>query len=326
MVNKVDGNNYYVYTKQKKLDVPDTGEKFNLDYKQGDTSSETKNKKEVSEEEKRQEAERLGVRLELSGNGGNADAGRRKQEEAAKSQNTSARTPLFETVRTYVMSVITAVREFFRSIWNDQPSADVSREESAGTEQDASLEILQEMNQDMSLDPSGESAGQGESLEFLGESAGQGESLEFPGEAAGQGESLEFSGKSAGQGALLELSGETVQDEPWEVFGEAVRNAAPGPSHRSARETGRSGEEIIDASDERSVLAMDEERRNREIQKSLRDGNMEQVIRLLTENGKRTVARNSTLLTSYDKNGRVVEPNASDRQRALYGDKNTWKL
>ena len=84
--------------------------------------------------------------------------------------------------------------------------------------------------------------------------------------------------------------------------------------------------EFIDASDERSVAAMDEERRNREIQQSLRDRDMEHVIRLLTDNGKRTIAKNSTLLTSYDRNGRVIEPNASDREKALYGNRNTWEL
>ena len=71
---------------------------------------------------------------------------------------------------------------------------------------------------------------------------------------------------------------------------------------------------------------VDEESRNRKIQQSLRNGDIEQVISLLTENGKRTVAKNSTLLTSYDRNGRVVESNASDRQRVLYGDKNSLKL
>ncbi len=254
MVNKVDGNNYYVYTKQKKIDIPDTGEKFNLDYKQGETSSEAKNKDEISEEQKQQTAERLGVRLELSNNGRNADAERRKQEETSKTQSAPAQMPLLETIRTYIVSAITAIREFFHNIWNDEPQQ--------GTVQD----VLEETVQD----------------------------------------------------GLLDASQEAVTDE----FRESIKEAG----QEIPRQAVNGLEEIIDASDERSVLAMDEERRNREIQQSLRNGDMEQVISLLTENGKRTVAKNSTLLTSYDKNGRVVEPNASDRQRALYGDKNTLKL
>ncbi|MDE5801656.1 MAG: hypothetical protein K2I22_01925 [Lachnospiraceae bacterium] len=215
MVNKVDGNNYYVYTNQKKIDLPDTGEKFGLGYQNNESPTEAKDNKEVFDQEK-QRAERGGVMLELSGRGRDAGADRQKQMETAKAQgeSESKQVPLLETIRTYVMAAITAVREFFYKIWNEQPQEDVSQEPV----------------------------------------------------------------------------------------------------------------EIIDVSDEVSGLAADEERWNREIQQSLRDGDMDQVIKLLTENGKRTVAKNSTLLTSYDKNGRVVEPNASDRERALHGDRNTWKL
>ena len=253
MVNKVDGNNYYVYTKQKKLDVPDTGEKFNLDYKQGETSSQTKKKDEVSEEEKQQAAERLGVRLDLSDNGRNADAERRK-EEAAGAKNASAQQPLLETIRTYIVSAISAIREFFHNIWNDQPSEGTPREMTEETAQDMYSDVIQEAVTDGSRD------------------------------------------------TILETGSGVSQERT------------------------RALEEILDVSDEISVLTMNEERRNREIQQSLRDGDMKQVISLLTDNGKRTIAKNSTLLTSYDKNGRVVEPNASDRQRALYGDRNTLKL
>ena len=70
----------------------------------------------------------------------------------------------------------------------------------------------------------------------------------------------------------------------------------------------------------------DEENSEREIQKHLQNGDMEQVIRILTDNGRKTPARNSTLLTSYDRNGRMVKLDASVRQRTLYGDRNTRKL
>ena len=69
-----------------------------------------------------------------------------------------------------------------------------------------------------------------------------------------------------------------------------------------------------------------EDRLNQEIQPYLRKGDLNQVINLLTDNGKKTAARNSTLLTYYDRNGKMVEPSASDSQRILYGDRNTRKL
>lgn len=85
-------------------------------------------------------------------------------------------------------------------------------------------------------------------------------------------------------------------------------------------------EEDVVPVEEGDDFPMDEASRDRQIQQSLRSGNLSQAISFLTENGKRTLAKNSTLLTSYDKNGRIVETSASDRQRVLYGDKNSLKL
>lgn len=83
------------------------------------------------------------------------------------------------------------------------------------------------------------------------------------------------------------------------------------------------GYEELDAA---GVYRMDSEKRNREIQQYLHSGDLEQVLNLLTDNGKRTIARNSSLLTYYDKKGRRVEPNASDRERILNGDANVRLL
>lgn len=269
MINKVDGNNSYTYTKPKKVDIPDTGEKFNLGYQKKESSSGANDKSQISEQEKQQALERSGVRLELSVGGQAAEADRRKQAEAAKTQNenASARLPLLETIRTYIMAAITAVREFFHTIWNDQPPESAS--------QDSQEEQLLE---------------------------GDLEEMQWSENISEIVETSEGAFKDGQQ------ENEILQD---------VRLMEGGS---------RESEEIIDTSDEASVLALEEERRNREIQQSLRNGDMEHVISLLTDNGRKTIAKNSTLLTSYDKNGRVVEPNASDRERALYGDKNTWTL
>ncbi len=226
MINRVDGNNYYTYTGQKKIEIPDTGEKFNLDYKNNESSPETKDKKGISDQEKQQQTKRDGVVLELSGRGRDAGSDRQRQTETAKTQSESkpGRVPLLKTIQTYVMAVITAVREFIYNIWND-PSQE-------GVSQDVQL----------------------------------------------------------------------LEDIPQEPM------------------------ESIDVSDETSALDLEEECRDREIQEFLRIGDMDQVINLLTDNGKKTIARNSTLLTSYDKNGKVVEPSASDMERVLHGNRNTWEL
>lgn len=84
-----------------------------------------------------------------------------------------------------------------------------------------------------------------------------------------------------------------------------------------------SAETDVDAG---TAYRINNEKLDREIQPYLRKGNLDQVINLLTDNGRRTIAMNSSLLTYYDKNGRMVEPNASDRERILHGDGNTRKL
>ncbi len=69
-----------------------------------------------------------------------------------------------------------------------------------------------------------------------------------------------------------------------------------------------------------------EAERDEKIRKQLRSGNLEQVINLLTDDGRRTMAKNSTLLTYYDKSGKLTQLNASDRERILHGDRHVRKL
>ena len=83
-------------------------------------------------------------------------------------------------------------------------------------------------------------------------------------------------------------------------------------------------EEAVPESAESQIAA--QQRLDRVIQPYLRNGDLNQVISLLTDHGRKTAARNSTLLTYYDRNGRMTEPSASDRERILYGDRNTRKL
>ena len=66
--------------------------------------------------------------------------------------------------------------------------------------------------------------------------------------------------------------------------------------------------------------------RDARIRKHLRSGNLDQVISLLTDDGKRSIAKNSTLLTYYDRSGQLRQINASDRERILHGDRNVREL
>ena len=91
------------------------------------------------------------------------------------------------------------------------------------------------------------------------------------------------------------------------------------------RETVVKTDAVVTSEPEVDVKAIEAER-DEKIRKQLRSGNLEQVINLLTDDGKRSIAKNSTLLTYYDKSGKLTQLSASDRERILHGDRNVRKL
>lgn len=58
----------------------------------------------------------------------------------------------------------------------------------------------------------------------------------------------------------------------------------------------------------------------------LKSGDISELERYLSENGEKTLAKNSGLLTFYDKSGKIVNVDSSDSNRILHGDRNSWKL
>lgn len=256
MVNKIDGNNYYVYPKPQKVNIPDNGEKFSLGYEKDGLQAGLKDKEQVADQEKQQAAEQSGVRIELSSKG----VEKQRQAEATERSNASGRTSLLESIRTFLTAAIAAVKDIFGRIWNDPTPKDGSELADADALKDAgAVDIMEGM------------AGAGD----IG--------------AAGDRESSETTG-------IIRVT---------EIM-DATASA--------------------DTAEDTAAFRTDEVDPDREIRRHLKNGDVEQVIRLLTDNGRKTAARNSTLLTFYDKNGRLVKPDASVQQRTLYGDKNTQKL
>lgn len=82
----------------------------------------------------------------------------------------------------------------------------------------------------------------------------------------------------------------------------------------------------VSVRDEKEDFEAKQAERDEKIRKHLRSGNLEQVISLLTDDGKRSVAKNSTLLTYYDKSGKLTQLSASDRERILHGDRHVRTL
>lgn len=85
-------------------------------------------------------------------------------------------------------------------------------------------------------------------------------------------------------------------------------------------------EDAVTEDEDQETFAAHMAERDEKIRKHLRSGNLEQVISLLTDDGRRSVAKNSTLLTYYDKNGKLTQLSASDRERILHGDRHVKNL
>lgn len=59
---------------------------------------------------------------------------------------------------------------------------------------------------------------------------------------------------------------------------------------------------------------------------ALKSGSLSQIERLVTQNGSKRLAHNSDLLTYYDRRGKFVEMDETEKHRVLFGDKNILKL
>ena len=87
--------------------------------------------------------------------------------------------------------------------------------------------------------------------------------------------------------------------------------------------------EEADRTDEAGDLPKNSSVKERLTEEYKREKNLsgyEEMMNTVTENGERTLAKNSTLLTYYDRSGKLTQINASDRERILHGDRSTKKM
>lgn len=62
------------------------------------------------------------------------------------------------------------------------------------------------------------------------------------------------------------------------------------------------------------------------VDRAVKSGNLRQIEQLVTDNGAKRLAHNSDLLTYYDRRGKFVEMDETEKYRVLFGDKNVMKL
>ncbi len=255
MVNRIDNNNPYEYSRTKNVNPGsriEEGEKFRLDYGNGTNLSREEQKEKIdktaSGNTRNSDADREGVRLELSGQG--QEALRRVKSPGRDTEGTDTKQPsALESLRGMVRTVMDAVKAILHRIWYDAP-------------------------------------------------------------------------KEAESGIGIEQSAAALETEPEQI--EKLKNEENG---ETAKEADSPFQEHPPTAEELTFQMRSEEVRiDREVQPYLKSGDLSHVLSLLTDNGRKTVAHNSTLLTYYDRNGNVVEPSASDRERILHGDRNAKQL
>lgn len=59
---------------------------------------------------------------------------------------------------------------------------------------------------------------------------------------------------------------------------------------------------------------------------AVKSGSIEKIEQFVTNNGTKRLAHNSDLLTYYDRRGKIVEMDETEKHRVLFGDKNVLKL
>lgn len=80
-----------------------------------------------------------------------------------------------------------------------------------------------------------------------------------------------------------------------------------------------------DVTETSSIDAL-EASRDTKIRKALSEGNRDEFRSLISDDGKRQPARNTSMLTTYDSSGQLVNINPSDENKILHGDRHTTKL
>lgn len=74
-----------------------------------------------------------------------------------------------------------------------------------------------------------------------------------------------------------------------------------------------------------SIDALEAERDSK-IRQALADGNRDEFRSLISDDGKKIPAHNTSMLTTYDSSGKLVNIDPSDENKILHGDRGTRKL
>ncbi len=308
MIDKVSNQKYYEYSKinqQRRETTESSG--FHMDpgdqgviYERGSQKKSEKPKGAAAEKDapKASAQARPGVKVEISRQG--------YRKTGTKQQGAS----LAEGVQKYVAIAIGFLKSLWDKIWNDKTEV----------KQEGFPEILE--GKLSGQDGTGETAAPQDGTSFFGgmepqESSGSAQGAEGRGASffggIGTQESPGSAQGAAGSGAPF-FGGIGTQESPGSAQGAAGSGASffggIGSQEAAAKP----------AAVERPAYTQEE------IRRIFRRGNRQEIEDFLSNHGERRLAKNTELLTQYDRRGSIIGIDHAQKELILFGDKNEIRL
>lgn len=335
MIDKIKGNDVYGYADQKKRKNPAVRAYENTPG-QKEAAGHKIDQKRGTGSMKQPEKGSQGVILDLSSQSG------REKAKAAQTDGEALSGVLTQTLRKLFAPVIRWLKNFWESDTaaagnagkmrpgSNQADADgLQPQQAAAGQIDASM---QQQKDAAGIDVE-MSAAQGAAEHTAGQIQGQTEEMAL----TAQQETSEYTAQQQ-KDAAADIQGQT-EDGRSGVLGTAASDLIQGSLEQAGEAadlTAQTAYGILESSrvemeDDLQGLPPLEDiddlpKYGAISDEAVKSGNLEQIEQLLTRNGARQLAHNSDLLTYYDRRGRLIELDETQRYRVLHGDKNVLKL
>ncbi len=335
MIDKIKGNDVYGYADQKKRKNPAVRAYENTPG-QKEAAGHKIDQKRGTGSMKQPEKGSQGVILDLSSQSG------REKAKAAQTDGEALSGVLTQTLRKLFAPVIRWLKNFWESDTaaagsagkmrpgsNQADAGGLQPQQGAAGQIDASM---QQQKDAAGIDVE-MSAAQGAAEHTAGQIQGQTEEMAL----TAQQETSEYTAQQQ-KDAAADIQGQT-EDGRSGVLGTAASDLIQGSLEQAGEAadlTAQTAYEILESSrieteDDLQGLPPLEDiddlpKYGAISDEAVKSGNLEQIEQLLTRNGARQLAHNSDLLTYYDRRGRLIELDETQRYRVLHGDKNVLKL
>ena len=195
---------------------------------------------------------------------------------------------IIEGVRKYVTVAVDFLKSLWNKIWNDNPASP----------KEHFPEILEEKLSGQ--EGAGEAQGAKDATAFFGgvDTQGENDSAAFFGGIDAQSWGAAERNAQAGQPVFGQPAEQGIADRFWNRISPTAKPGVPEPASYTQEE----------------------------IRRIFRRGNRQEIEDFLSNHGERHLARNTELLTQYDKRGAIIGLDHAEKERILFGNKNEIRL